>query len=113
MLGDTRASGHGDLGEDEEHRAVSGKKTVKKRGEFPPRFMRLPVVGFHCKLEEVVTFLWSTASFSPFRFPVSRDLPRYYDIITEPMSLSDIRKKIGETKNFRFLLFYSFFFFFH
>jgi hypothetical protein len=92
------------------------RRTVKRNP-------RLPHVQLACTLEEVIMRLQLAAPFpsshcyshppathtqqiieiykrkdsEAFRNPVSKDVANYYQKIRRPISLSDIREKIGET----------------
>ncbi len=66
---------------------------MKKRGEMPSYYSRLPRVGLACNLEEVLLLLYNSPKSLIFREPVV-NVPGYYDVIKEPICLSDILAKI-------------------
>ena len=56
---------------------------------------RLPRVEFCAHIEQIVMNCWSLEIATPFRHPVARSVPGYYDLIKRPICLTDIRKKLG------------------
>jgi hypothetical protein len=56
---------------------------------------RLPHIRFAAKLEKLLMDEWKNYYSVLFRNPVPRTVPGYYEMIKNPISLEDIREKIG------------------
>jgi hypothetical protein len=56
---------------------------------------RVPKISFAVRLEEEVMKIWNNKNSVPFRVAVNAfDAPGYYQRVTDPISLTDIREKI-------------------
>mmetsp|Transcript_45235 Transcript_45235/g.79006 ORF Transcript_45235/g.79006 Transcript_45235/m.79006 type:complete len:1418 (-) Transcript_45235:87-4340(-) len=56
---------------------------------------RVPRISFAVRLEEEVMKIWNNKHSIPFRVPVNAfDAPGYYQRVTDPICLTDIREKI-------------------
>ena len=83
-----------DLDADEEIEYLSrrtGKRVVKNK-----RHLRLPHVLLSASLEELLMLLWNNKTMIPFQYPVDATrFPNYYRMIENPISLMDMRNKLG------------------
>ena len=56
---------------------------------------RVPRISFAVRLEEEVMKIWNNKHSIPFRVPVNAfDAPGYYQRVTDPICLTDIREKV-------------------
>jgi hypothetical protein len=81
--------------EDEVYEAIARRKGTSNRKERGSARERKPHVVMANRLEAIRGMVESRPSSTPFLKPVnSRAVPRYYEVISEPIDLSTIRKKI-------------------
>jgi hypothetical protein len=73
-------------------------RTTKRGNVAVSKKSRLPRVELAARFEKEIFDLWDMKKAHIFRFPVSKEITRYYEVITRPICLMDIREKISEYK---------------
>jgi len=73
-------------------------RTSKRSLNNSNKNYRLPRVELAARFEKDILDLWDMKKSHVFRFPVPKDVAGYYDVISNPMCLMDIREKIAEYK---------------
>jgi hypothetical protein len=72
-------------------------KSSTARGNINKTY-RMPHIALAATLEKELMIMWNVKKYYPFRYPVSEAVPGYYQKIQNPISLFDIRNKLGENK---------------
>ena len=81
---------------DKELEILANQSKSSKRSLLSQQYInpRLPRVSLAVRLEKEVMQVWTRKEAEVFRFPVDRSqLPQYYAVISQPISLQDIREK--------------------